>query len=49
MTCYYFYLWDEDFGPFFIKVCGYFPYTGQIYLLTELRRGSAWSGGRLEG
>jgi hypothetical protein len=20
-----------DFGPFFIKFCGYFPFTGQIY------------------
>ena len=25
VTCYYFYLWDEDFGPAFIKVCAYFP------------------------
>jgi len=45
----YFYGFDADFGPFYVKFCGYFPYTGQIYLLTELRRGSAWSGGRLEG
>ena len=22
---------DADFGPFHIKFCGYFPYTGQIY------------------
>ena len=27
----YFYGFDADFGPFFIKFCGYFPYTGQIY------------------
>src|SRR6266576_2851211 len=46
VTCYYFYLWDADFGPAFIKVCAYFPYPAKIYLLTELRRGSAWSGGR---
>jgi hypothetical protein len=26
VTCYYFYLWDQDFGPAFIKVCAYFPY-----------------------
>lgn len=26
VTCYYFYLWDADFGPAFIKVCAYFPY-----------------------
>jgi hypothetical protein len=29
VTCYYFYLWDEDFGPAFIKVCAYFPVPGQ--------------------
>jgi len=28
----YFYGFDDDFGPFHIKFCGYFPYTGQIYL-----------------
>src|SRR6266576_1707643 len=38
VTCYYFYLWDADFGPAFIKVCAYFPYPAKIYLLTELRR-----------
>ena len=25
VTCYYFYLWDEEIGPAFIKVCAYFP------------------------
>ena len=25
VTCYYFYLWDEDSGAAFIKVCAYFP------------------------
>jgi len=24
VTCYYFYLWDDDFGPAFVKVCAYF-------------------------
>ena len=28
----YFYGFDADFGPFYIKSCGYFPFTGQIYL-----------------
>ena len=28
----YFYGFDADFGAFYIKFCGYFPYTGQIYL-----------------
>jgi hypothetical protein len=27
---YYFYCVDEDFGPFFIKFCSYFPYTGKL-------------------
>ena len=27
----YFYGFDADFGPFFVKFCGYFPFTGQIY------------------
>jgi hypothetical protein len=31
MICYYFYLWDDDFGPAFIKVCAYFPYPGKIW------------------
>jgi hypothetical protein len=43
---FYFYCVDEDFGPFFIKFCSYFPYSAKLWLLTELRRGSAWSGGR---
>ncbi len=30
MTCYY--LWDEDFGPAFIKVCAYFPYPAKIWV-----------------
>ena len=25
VTCYYFYVWDEAFGPAFIKICAYFP------------------------
>jgi hypothetical protein len=29
---YYFYLVDDDFGPLFIKFCGYFPYTGRVCL-----------------
>jgi hypothetical protein len=34
----YFYGFDADFGPFYVKFCGYFPYTGQIYLFSELSR-----------
>ncbi|WP_113702266.1 hypothetical protein [Nonomuraea lactucae] len=32
VTCYYFYLWDENFGPAFIKICAYFPYPGKIWI-----------------
>src|SRR6201987_6241933 len=27
---YYFFCLDEDFGPFFIKFCSYFPYTAKL-------------------
>jgi hypothetical protein len=29
---YYFYCFDRDFGPFFIKFCSYFPYNGKLCL-----------------
>src|SRR5487761_1767732 len=32
VTCYYSYLWDEDFGAAFIKVCAYFPYPAKIWV-----------------
>ena len=32
VTCFYFYLWDLDFGPSFIKVCAYFPYPIKVWL-----------------
>jgi hypothetical protein len=32
VTCYYFYLWDTDFGPAFIKICSYFPYPGKVWI-----------------
>jgi hypothetical protein len=34
---FYFYCVDEDFGPFFLKFCSYFPYNAKLCLLTELR------------
>jgi hypothetical protein len=27
---YYFYCIDRDFGPFFLKLCSYFPYNGKL-------------------
>jgi hypothetical protein len=32
VTAYYFYVWDEDFGPGFVKICAYFPYPIKIWL-----------------
>jgi len=32
VTCFYFYLWDVDFGPGFVKVCAYFPYPVKVWL-----------------
>ncbi len=32
VSCFYFYLWDEQFGPAFIKVCSYLPYPIKIWL-----------------
>lgn len=41
---FYFYCVDEDFGPFFLKFCTYFPYTAKLcingheYLKRQLRQ-----------
>jgi hypothetical protein len=32
VTAYYFYLWDEEFGPAFIKICAYFPYPVKVWV-----------------
>jgi hypothetical protein len=32
VSCFYFYLWDDDFGPAFIKVCTYFPYPIKVWV-----------------
>jgi hypothetical protein len=32
VTCFYFYLWDVEFGPAFIKVCAYFPYPIKVWV-----------------
>ena len=32
VTCFYFYVWDADFGPGFVKVCAYFPYPIKVWL-----------------
>ncbi|TQM04024.1 hypothetical protein [Pseudonocardia kunmingensis] len=32
VSCYYFYLWDDEFGPGFIKVCSYFPYPAKVWI-----------------
>ncbi len=32
VTVYYFYIWDAEFGPGFIKICSYFPYPAKVRL-----------------
>lgn len=32
VSVFYFYLWDDEFGPGFIKVCSYFPYPAKVWL-----------------
>ena len=32
VSVFYFYLWDQEFGPGFIKVCTYFPYPMKIWV-----------------
>jgi hypothetical protein len=32
VTVYYFYVFDPDFGPGFVKLCTYFPYPGKVWL-----------------
>jgi hypothetical protein len=29
---YYFYLYDREFGPGFIKICSHFPYPAKVWL-----------------
>ena len=29
---YYFYLWDAEFGPAFIKIATYFPYPMKVWI-----------------
>jgi hypothetical protein len=38
VTCYYFYVWDDDFGAAFVKLCAYFPYPMKIWV-----NGHEWS------
>ena len=32
VTVFYFYIWDDEFGPGFIKLCSYFPYPAKVWL-----------------
>jgi hypothetical protein len=32
VSCYYFYVVDEQFGPGFVKICSYFPYPIKIWV-----------------
>src|SRR6266516_1077797 len=47
VTCYYFYVWDEGFGPAFIKVCAYFPYPVKVWLnVHECAKRQLYNAGR---
>lgn len=32
VSVFYFYIWDAEFGPGFIKLCTYFPYPAKVWL-----------------
>src|SRR6266540_2088991 len=32
VSCYYFYVWDAEFGPGFVKICSYFPYPIKVWV-----------------
>ena len=32
VSVFYFYVWDDDFGPGFIKLCSYFPYPAKVWV-----------------
>ena len=32
VSVYYFYVYDREFGPGFIKICSYFPYPAKVWL-----------------
>jgi hypothetical protein len=32
VSCYYFYVVDEQFGPGFVKICSYFPYPIKVWV-----------------
>jgi hypothetical protein len=32
VTVFYVYLWDDDFGPTFIKLCSWFPYPMKVWV-----------------
>lgn len=40
---YYLYLFDEEFGPAFLKICGYAPWSGKVWL-----NGHEWAKRQLE-
>src|SRR5438105_10101072 len=32
VSAFYFYVWDDDFGPGFVKICSYFPYPAKVWV-----------------
>jgi hypothetical protein len=47
VTCYYFYVWDERWGPGFVKICAYFPYPVKVWLLWRFLHKSHYAAARI--
>ena len=44
---YYFYIYDNGFGPGFVKICTYFPYPAKVWLLWRTPRNSHYASARI--
>jgi len=37
VSVYYFYVYDREFGPGFVKICSYFPYPAKVWVNGHVR------------
>ena len=44
---FYFYCADDDFGPFFLKFCSYFPFNAKLWVLWRLPHKSHYAAARI--
>jgi hypothetical protein len=47
VSVFYVYIFDEQMGPGFIKICTYFPYPVKVYLLWRLPHKSHYAAARI--